>query len=132
MALLRCPKIKADKAYSRAANIPTFNLQVEDVEWRALWMTPDEILYRYGDFDWVPLLGIWEAIGYAPLLVLRKYRSRQFIPVTQGLAQCEFSYKGDNYKKRVREISNAWNQTLRMKGLAAGPMMTPEYDWWWG
>ncbi|MFQ6634864.1 hypothetical protein Gotur_010511 [Gossypium turneri] len=52
----------------------------EDVEWRAPWLLSDEILYRCGDFDWVPLLGIWEAVGYAPLLVLRQYRSRQFIP----------------------------------------------------
>ncbi|MFQ6665031.1 hypothetical protein Gotur_031921, partial [Gossypium turneri] len=52
------------------------NLQEEDIEWRAPWMLPDEILYRYGDFDWVPLLGIWGAIGYTPLLVLRQYRSR--------------------------------------------------------
>ncbi|MBA0755924.1 hypothetical protein Gogos_020516 [Gossypium gossypioides] len=58
------------------------------------------------------------AVGYAPLLVLRQYRSRQFIPTTQGLAQCEFSYRGDNYKKKVCEISNAWNQTRRMKILA--------------
>ncbi|MBA0576451.1 hypothetical protein Golob_027266, partial [Gossypium lobatum] len=41
------------------------------------------------------------------------YRSRQFIPATQGLAQCEFSFKEYNYKKKVREISNAWNQTLQ-------------------
>ncbi|KAH1046005.1 hypothetical protein J1N35_036789 [Gossypium stocksii] len=85
------------------------NFQEEDVEWRALWMVPDEILYRCGSFDWVPLFGIWGAIGYASLLVLRQYRSRQFIPVTHGLAQHEFSYKGDNYKKKVQEISNAWN-----------------------
>ncbi|MBA0834294.1 hypothetical protein Goarm_006662 [Gossypium armourianum] len=26
--------------------------------WKAHWMIPDEILYRYRDFDWVPLLGI--------------------------------------------------------------------------
>ncbi|MBA0612898.1 hypothetical protein Godav_013444, partial [Gossypium davidsonii] len=26
-------------------------------------MIPEEILYRCGDFDWVPLLGIWGAIG---------------------------------------------------------------------
>ncbi|MBA0739032.1 hypothetical protein Gogos_012331 [Gossypium gossypioides] len=32
----------------------------------------------------VLLLGIWGAIGFAPLLVLRQYRSRQFIPATQG------------------------------------------------
>ncbi|KAK5832785.1 hypothetical protein PVK06_016588 [Gossypium arboreum] len=54
---------------------------------------PDEILYQCGDFDWDPLLRIWRAVGYAPLLVLRQYRLRQFIPATQGLAQCEFSYK---------------------------------------
>ncbi|XP_052485217.1 uncharacterized protein LOC128040492 [Gossypium raimondii] len=105
-------------------------LQEEDIEWRAPWLLPDEILYRCGDFDWVPLLGIWGAIGYAPLLVLRQYRSRQFIPATQGLAVCEFAYGGDGYKKKIREISNAWNQTRRMKRLAVGPMTTPEYDEW--
>ncbi|MBA0787319.1 hypothetical protein Gotri_025891 [Gossypium trilobum] len=35
-----------------------------------------KILYRCGNFDWVPLLGIWGAVGYAPFLVLRQYRSR--------------------------------------------------------
>ncbi|MBA0754243.1 hypothetical protein Gogos_022391 [Gossypium gossypioides] len=59
------------------------NLREEDIEWRAPWMLPDEILYRCGNFDWVPLLGIWGAVGYAPLLVLRQFRLRQFIPATQ-------------------------------------------------
>ncbi|MBA0844710.1 hypothetical protein Goarm_023251, partial [Gossypium armourianum] len=62
------------------------NFQEEDVEWRAPWLLPDEILYRCGNFDWVPLLRIWGAVGYALLLVLRQYRSRQFIPATQGIA----------------------------------------------
>ncbi|MBA0656102.1 hypothetical protein Goklo_008495, partial [Gossypium klotzschianum] len=79
-----------------------FSLQDEDVEWRAHWMILNEILYKYGDFDWVPLLEIWGAVGYSPLLVLRQYRSMQFISVPQGLAQCEFAYKCDNYKKKVR------------------------------
>ncbi|MBA0872410.1 hypothetical protein Goshw_013179 [Gossypium schwendimanii] len=83
------------------------NLQEEDIEWRAPWLLPDEILYRCGDFDWVLLLEIWGAIGYAPLLIFRQYKSRQFVPATQGLANCEFSYKGDGYKKKVREMSNA-------------------------
>ncbi|MBA0635946.1 hypothetical protein Godav_026112, partial [Gossypium davidsonii] len=39
------------------------SLQDKDVEWRALWMVPDEILYPFGDFDWVPLLEIWGAVG---------------------------------------------------------------------
>ncbi|MBA0620352.1 hypothetical protein Godav_006083, partial [Gossypium davidsonii] len=44
------------------------SLQKENIKWRAPWLFPDEILYRCGDFDWVPLLGIWGAVGYAPLL----------------------------------------------------------------
>ncbi|MFQ6653265.1 hypothetical protein Gotur_024747, partial [Gossypium turneri] len=82
------------------------NLQEEDVEWRAPWLLPDEILYRCGNFDWVPLLGIWEAVGYAPLL-------------------------DDGYRKKIQEMSNAWKQTHRMKRLAVGPMTTPEYHGWW-
>ncbi|MFQ6657858.1 hypothetical protein Gotur_027359 [Gossypium turneri] len=34
------------------------NLQEEDFEWKAHWIVLDEILYRCGDFDWVPLLRI--------------------------------------------------------------------------
>ncbi|MBA0756350.1 hypothetical protein Gogos_020645 [Gossypium gossypioides] len=44
-----------------------------DIEWRAPWLLPDEILYRCGNFYWVPLLEIWGA----------------------GITECEFSYKGD-------------------------------------
>ncbi|MFQ6655437.1 hypothetical protein Gotur_025994, partial [Gossypium turneri] len=65
------------------------NLQEEDVEWRAPWLLPDEILYR----------------------------SRQFIPVTQGIADCEFSYKEDGYRKKIQEMSSAWKQTRQMKRL---------------
>ncbi|MBA0728132.1 hypothetical protein Golax_001060 [Gossypium laxum] len=39
-------------------------------------MVPDEILYWCRDFDWVPLLGIWGAVGYTPMLVLKQYISR--------------------------------------------------------
>ncbi|KAL1104721.1 hypothetical protein V6Z11_D04G085400 [Gossypium hirsutum] len=80
------------------------NLQEEDVEWRAPWLLPDEILYMCGNFDWVPLLGIWGAIRYAPLLVLRK---------------------------KIQKMSNAWKQTRRMERLAVGLMTTPEYYGWW-
>ncbi|MFQ6670391.1 hypothetical protein Gotur_035330, partial [Gossypium turneri] len=106
------------------------NLRDEDVEWKALWMVPDEILYRYGDFDWVPLFKIWGAIGYTPLLVLRQYRSRQFILATQGLVECEFSYRGNNYKGKIREMSNAWKQIHRMKRFTVGATTTLEYHGW--
>ncbi|XP_012466219.1 uncharacterized protein LOC105784843 [Gossypium raimondii] len=87
------------------------NLREEDVEWRAPWLFSDEILYRCGNFDWVPLLGIWGVVGYALLLVLRQYRSR--------------------YKKKIREITRAWDQTRRMKRLAVGPTTPLEYNEWW-
>ncbi|MBA0877258.1 hypothetical protein Goshw_019001 [Gossypium schwendimanii] len=37
---------------------------------------------------------------------------------------------GDNYKKKVKEISKAWNQVHRMKRIAVGSMTTPEYGEW--
>ncbi|KAG8497324.1 hypothetical protein CXB51_008527 [Gossypium anomalum] len=78
------------------------NLQSKDVEWRASWMIPGEILYR------------------------------QFVPATHGLAQSEFVYRGANYKKRVGEISSAWNKTCRLKEVAISPSTTPEYVEWKG
>ncbi|MFQ6671520.1 hypothetical protein Gotur_036042 [Gossypium turneri] len=77
------------------------NLQEEDIEWRAPWLLPGEIL------------------------------SRQFIPATRGIADCELSYRDDGYRKKIQEISSAWKQTRRMKRLAVGPMTTPEYNEWW-
>ncbi|KAG8496166.1 hypothetical protein CXB51_009417 [Gossypium anomalum] len=38
------------------------NLQEEDIEWKATWMVSDEILYRCGSYDWVPLLGFGEPL----------------------------------------------------------------------
>ncbi|KAL1156920.1 hypothetical protein V6Z11_A08G121100 [Gossypium hirsutum] len=94
------------------------NLKEGDIEWRAYWMVPDGIMYQCGNFDWVPLLGIWGATGYTPLLTLRQFKSRQFVPTTYGLPHCEFSFKGTHYKKKVRELSDAWKQTRWMKRLA--------------
>ncbi|KAL1174719.1 hypothetical protein V6Z11_A04G034700 [Gossypium hirsutum] len=34
------------------------------------------------------------------------YKSRQFIPTTHGLAQCELPYKGDHYRKKFRKRVN--------------------------
>ncbi|MBA0876624.1 hypothetical protein Goshw_005803, partial [Gossypium schwendimanii] len=96
------------------------------------WMVIRQNLQECGNFNWVPLLEIWGAIGYATLLVLRQYRSRQFIPATQGIADCEFSYKDDGYRKKIQEMSSAWKQTCRMKRLVVGPITTPEYNEWWG
>ncbi|KAA3464961.1 myosin heavy chain-like [Gossypium australe] len=98
-------------------------LQENDFEWRTPWFIPDEILYQCGSYN-------WGVVGYAPLLVLRQYKSRQSIPATHWLAQFEFSYRGKNYKKKVREIADAWKQIYRMKRVDVGQMITLEYNAW--
>ncbi|KAL1175088.1 hypothetical protein V6Z11_A04G064500 [Gossypium hirsutum] len=108
------------------------NLQSKDVEWRAPWITPGEVLYRCGSFDWVPLLGICGAIGYVPLLILRQHGLRQFIPATQGLAQSEFVYRGADYNRRVSEVSRAWKKTCRLRGVAISPATTLKCVKWRG
>ncbi|MBA0635200.1 hypothetical protein Godav_026016 [Gossypium davidsonii] len=69
-------------------------------------MLPDEILYRYGNFDWVSLLGIWEAVGYASLLVLRQYR-RWLQEEDSRDVQCLES------DSRDKEISSRWERKFQ-------------------
>ncbi|MBA0844716.1 hypothetical protein Goarm_023182, partial [Gossypium armourianum] len=54
-----------------------------------------------------------------------------FWKVDKGLAQCEFSYKDDNYKRKIREMSSVWRQIHRMKRFTVEAMATPEYYEWW-
>ncbi|KAG8499047.1 hypothetical protein CXB51_005471 [Gossypium anomalum] len=61
-----------------------------------------------------------------------EWRAPWMIPATHGLAQSEFVHKGADYKKRVSEISSAWNKTCRLKGVAISPATTPEYVEWRG
>ncbi|KAG8496185.1 hypothetical protein CXB51_009021 [Gossypium anomalum] len=49
------------------------NLRAEDITWRAPWIRPSVLLYKCGSQDWVPLLGLWGGVGYAPLLVQRQF-----------------------------------------------------------
>ncbi|KAE8672984.1 hypothetical protein F3Y22_tig00111832pilonHSYRG00073 [Hibiscus syriacus] len=60
------------------------HLQDRDITWRAPWLF---------------------LIGYAPLLALRQYGARQFIPATYELSTSEFVYHVDSYKKRIKEAA---------------------------
>ncbi|KAL4377666.1 hypothetical protein GQ457_02G041290 [Hibiscus cannabinus] len=106
------------------------NLQEKDVIWKASWFFPENIIYRCEGFDWVPLLGIWGASGYVPLLVSRQYRSRQFIPATRGIATCEFAYGSRDYKKAVSLMIHAWDRIYQMKPFDEKPRVLPEYRLW--
>ncbi|MBA0553685.1 hypothetical protein Golob_012842, partial [Gossypium lobatum] len=81
--LLRYQRIQADKTNSRVSNV--------------LILAHPDMKKRVDAFN----------LSIYGLVIFSKYRSRQFIPAMQGLAQCEFPYKGDNYKKKVHEISYA-------------------------
>ncbi|KAG8490012.1 hypothetical protein CXB51_015447 [Gossypium anomalum] len=91
------------------------NLRAEDITWRASWIHPSVLLYRVGDQDWIPLLGLWEGIGYASLLVQRQFSSRQFIPATGRLTQSEFAFAGEGYTKRVRDTTKSWKKIHLME-----------------
>ncbi|KAK5825576.1 hypothetical protein PVK06_020429 [Gossypium arboreum] len=53
-----------------------------------------------------------------------------FDRLEKGITLSEFSLKGAHYKKRVRELSDAWKQTCWMKRLAVGSIVTPKYSEW--
>ena len=68
------------------------------------------MLYGCGDNLWVPLLGMWGAISYAPLLVRRQYLSTQFIPATHGLNLLEFDYRTTGYVGQIVELAKVWKR----------------------
>ncbi|KAG8473987.1 hypothetical protein CXB51_033535 [Gossypium anomalum] len=106
------------------------NLRVEDITWRAPWIRHSVLLYKYGGQDWVPLLGLWGGVGYAPLLVQRQFSSRQFRPATGGLAQFEFTFAGEGYMKRVRDIAKSWKEIHFMELALYADTLTQDYDIW--
>ncbi|KAG8500113.1 hypothetical protein CXB51_004328 [Gossypium anomalum] len=106
------------------------NLRAEDITWRAPWIRPSVLLYKYGGQDWVPLLGLWGGVGYAPLLVQRQFSSEQFIPAIGGLAQFEFPFAGEGYMKRVRDIAKSWKEIHFMELALYADTLTQDYDIW--
>ncbi|MBA0562847.1 hypothetical protein Golob_007868, partial [Gossypium lobatum] len=67
-------------------------------------------------FDWLD-----KRIMPVPVILVETFRSLS-----------AYRRVGDNYKKKVCEISNAWNQTHRMKRFTVNPVTMPEYNWEWG
>ncbi|KAK5842812.1 hypothetical protein PVK06_005208 [Gossypium arboreum] len=59
-----------------------------------------------------------------------EWKAPWMVPVTQGLAESEFVYRGADYKRKVSKVSSSWNKTCRLKGVAINPAMTPKYVKW--
>ncbi|KAG8490300.1 hypothetical protein CXB51_015436 [Gossypium anomalum] len=86
----------------------------ENVEWRAPWMVPDEILYRYGEFDWVPLLGIWGTVRYAPLLTRRMKKFAANPMTTLEYDQWRIQRINDNIPTSDQEVPRSMKECLRV------------------
>ena len=106
------------------------NLESTDITWKAPWMPRDSMLYGSGDNLWVPLLRVWGAISYAPLLVRRQYLSTQFIHATHGLTSLEFDYGTPRYVGRIVELAKIWKDPHRVDPGKSSDYVTYGYITW--
>ena len=88
------------------------------------------MLYDCGDNLWVPLLGVWGAISYAPLLVCRQYLSTQFIPATHGLTSLKFDYGIPGYVGRIMELAKIWKEPHQADPGKSSDRVTHGYITW--
>ena len=58
----------------------------------APWIFRPPLLYQCGNLSWMPLFGPWRMISYAPLLALRQFEAKQFLPATARLVSLEITY----------------------------------------
>ncbi|XP_057976099.1 uncharacterized protein LOC131163502 [Malania oleifera] len=76
--------------------------------WQAPWMNHSNMMYRCGNFPWVPLLGPWGGIAYAPLMARRQVGASQFVPMTHRLADSDFAYEVGDTQDQIRKFIVAW------------------------
>ena len=79
---------------------------------------------------WVPLLGLWEVISYAPLLVCRQYALEQFIPATHRLNQLEFAYRDPGYAAQLAKLLTLWSEPQWVDLALHSNNIAPDYMEW--
>ena len=79
---------------------------------------------------WVPLLGLWGVISYAPLLMCRQYASEQFVSTTHGLNQLEFTYGDPGYAAQLAKLSRLWSEPQWIDLARHGNNIAPSYMAW--
>ena len=77
------------------------------LQWMAPWMSRPPLLYRYENLPWVPFFGSWGMISYAPLLVLRQFGAKQFVPATNGLVSSEITYDQSEKTQVLSQVMQA-------------------------
>ena len=104
--------------------------ELKEVLWKAPWMCHVPILYRCGEKPWVPLIGLWGITSYAPAMVRRQLGSKQFISITHGLSDIEFSYEGKDATKKIKEVLELWKCPRRVEAGSCNISTTPGYMLW--
>ena len=67
---------------------------------------------------------------FAPLMVVRQFAGKQFIPTTGELEQLEFSYEDSTMAKDIDQMVKYWKQTFRVNMGLISSKVTPEYMIW--
>ncbi|XP_039057096.1 uncharacterized protein LOC120200280 [Hibiscus syriacus] len=106
------------------------NVKDTEIVWKAYWLPKEDILFRCGNDNFVMLHGLWGAIEYTPLIVLRQFSTRQFVPATHGLKETEFSFSTPGYRERISKIYTAWQKPHCMNFKMIEPGFTPAYEVW--
>ncbi|XP_057969537.1 uncharacterized protein LOC131158688 [Malania oleifera] len=83
-----------------------------------------------GNLPWVPLLGPWGGIAYAPLMLRRQIGATQFIPMTHGLANSRFSNETGDDQRQVREFTVAWRHVYLIESGHQGSSTQRNYELW--
>ncbi|EOY31576.1 Uncharacterized protein TCM_038504 [Theobroma cacao] len=113
-----------------AETFRSLNFCRRKVTWRAPWMPRMQVMYKCGDKPWVPLMGPWGAISYAPIMVRRQFGFEQFVPMTHQLDQLEFTYGEPETLKRIEEIAQDWKKTCRVDQGRVTDEVTTGYHTW--
>ena len=69
-------------------------------------------------------------ISYAPLLALRQFGAKQFVPVTGGLVSSEITYDQSEKTRVLSQVMQTWKEPhrIRLRQLVGG--CTPKYTVW--
>ncbi|XP_039031219.1 uncharacterized protein LOC120165850 [Hibiscus syriacus] len=106
------------------------NMKDTEIVWKAYWLPKKDILFRCGNDSFIMLHELWGAIGYTPLIVLRQFGTRQFVPATHGLKEAEFSFSTPGYREQISKIYVAWQKPQCMSFKMIEPVFTPAYEFW--
>ncbi|XP_057969487.1 uncharacterized protein LOC131158637 [Malania oleifera] len=106
------------------------NLVSKGIVWQAPWIDQPKVIYGCGNLPWVPLLGPWGGISYAPLMFRRQVGAIQFVLMTHGLTDARFTYEDDDSQRKIREFFVSWRHVYIVKATSQNRGVQESYELW--